>query len=88
MLNSVIVYWCSSGRDPQTSTGGLLEESKRLRADFTANRDRQIAQQFLRKRKESSDSDTALMVAIGKRHRVKRSAAIAAVKRGLKDLKA
>ena len=64
-----------------------IEEVRQLSAVSIANRDRRMAEEFLRKRKTSSDSDTALMVAIGKRHEVKRSAAIEAINRGLKALK-
>jgi hypothetical protein len=58
-------------------------------ADDRVNRDRQMAEEFIRKKKLSTGlSDTQLMVAIGKKYRLKKSAAIEAIKRGLKALKA
>jgi hypothetical protein len=65
----------------------ILKENKQVHADFIVNRDRQMAQEFLRKR-HSSTSDSACCAEIGKRHNLVRSTSIEAVKRGLKALKA
>ena len=70
-----------------------LEEARRQHAALIADRDRQWAKEYLQKRNLPSNkhiSDSALMAGIGKRQRkpVGRSAAIAAIKRGLKAPKA
>ena len=63
-----------------------IVEVRQLSAVSTANRDRRMAQEFLRKR-GSSTSDSALKAEIGERHDLGRSASIEAINRGLKDLK-
>jgi hypothetical protein len=66
------------------------EESRRRRAAFLSDRDRQMAEEYRRKRNSPSyknKSDSDLKADIGKRHRLRsRSASIAAVNRGLKSL--
>jgi len=66
------------------------EKARRDKADSKAERNRQMVTEFLRRRE--SDHDTALKIAIGERHGLKRSAAIEAIdreleKRGLKSAK-
>jgi hypothetical protein len=64
----------------------VLGESRRLHAVFIVSRDRQMAEEFLRKR-NTSQSDSALKAEIGERRDLGRSASIKAVNRGLKALK-
>ena len=65
-----------------------LEEAKRLHADFRANRDRQMAEQFRQKKGSSNLSPSDLKAEIGKSHNLRsRSASIAAINRGLKSAK-
>jgi hypothetical protein len=54
-----------------------------------ANRNGQMAEDFLRRKINSSDSDSALKAEIGERQQppIKRSASIEATNRGLKALK-
>ena len=65
-----------------------LGETKRLHADYIANRDRQMAEEYLQKEGSSNLSRSALKAEIGKSHGLRsRSASIAAVNRGLKSAK-
>jgi hypothetical protein len=52
----------------------------------TKERDIQMAREFQKRRSSSSRSDSALKADIGRKHELKRSAAIEAVNRGLKKL--
>jgi len=67
-----------------------IVEARQVSAASRANRDRRWAEEFIRKKNLSTGlSDTELMAGIGKSHGLKsQSAAIEAVKRGLKALKA
>jgi hypothetical protein len=65
----------------------VIKEVRQLGADFISNRDRRMAQEFLRK-SGSSTSNSALKAKIGERYDLGRSASIEAINRGLKALKA
>jgi hypothetical protein len=52
----------------------------------TAERDRAMAEEFLRRCQASNKSDTALKEEIGRKAGLKRSAAVAAINRGVKKL--
>jgi hypothetical protein len=64
------------------------EEFRRQRAALRSDRDEQMAEEYLRKRKSSNLSASDLKAEIGRspKYRLKRSASIAAVNRGLKSL--
>jgi hypothetical protein len=64
-----------------------IVEVGQLSAISRANRDRRMAQEFLREKGGPSTSESALKAEIGERYDLGRSAAIEAVNRGLKDLK-
>jgi hypothetical protein len=75
------------GTDSQDSRRGrkVLEGAK-LGGRQDPDRDRRMAQEFLRRQPQSKMSATALKVDIGAKHDLRRRAAIDAVDRGLKKI--
>jgi hypothetical protein len=57
------------------------EKARRYKADTKVQRNRQMANEFLRRK--GSDSDSALKAEIGSKHELKRSASIKAINREL-----
>jgi hypothetical protein len=62
------------------------EEHRQRVLKSKAERNEQMALEFLSKRENSHKSNSALMAKIGKQHGLQRSAAITAIKSGLKSL--
>jgi hypothetical protein len=73
-------------RREQVGAKSLASSKRGVEARKKPQRDQQMAREFLARRAKSILKDTPLMEKIGKDYRLGRSAAIEAIKRGLKEI--